>query len=316
MPKKNTLAQFYPAISPFDQGLLKVDKIHEIYWEQSGNPEGLPVIFFHGGPGSGTNPSQRRYFDPSFYRIILFDQRGCGKSLPYGEINENTLWHLIDDIEKLRKFLNINQWVIFGGSWGVTLAIAYGKEHPERCIAFILRGIFLGRPEELDWFLNGLQNFFPEAHKKLHDFLPVEEHSELLFHFYRRLKSQDENINLPAARAWNDYETSCSVLLPQQTNFLSNPSLALARIEVHYFINNMFLDEKPILNNLKTISQKPATLIQGRYDMICPTKSAIELAENWPNSDLKIISDAGHSASEQGIRSALIETMNTLRGDL
>ena len=303
----------YPPIESSAHGFLKVDQLHNIYWEQSGNPNGVPVLFLHGGPGSGTNPSQRRYFDPKYYRIILFDQRGSGKSQPFAEIKDNTIWHLVDDIEALRKYFGVSKWIVFGGSWGVTLSLTYGIMFPHRCIAFVLRGIFLGRQIELDWFLNGIKNIFPESHKKFVEFLPKEERNNLLSNFHQRLINTDKTIHLPAAYAWNRFEMECSSLIQKVPVNQEIGTIALARIEAHYFLNQMFLKDWPILKHLKPIQNHKTFIIHGRYDIICPTITAVELATRLPNSDLKILPKAGHSAMEQEISSALIEVMDQLR---
>ena len=303
----------YPQITPFKNGFLNVDPIHKVYWEQSGNPNGIPVIFLHGGPGGGTNPSQRRYFDPKHYLIILFDQRGAGKSTPYAETKNNTTWDLVSDVEKIRLHLGVKQWIIFGGSWGVALAIAYGETYPNSCLGFVLRGIFLGRRQELDWFLTGIQNIFPEANNRLHNFLPRPERKNLLLNFYKRLMSPNNAIHMPAAQAWNNYEAECSTLIPKKPNVSGYSSLALARIEVHYFINEMFLKNHPLMDKLHLIKKLPVIIIQGRYDIICPFNTAFELASNWPNSILKTAEESGHSASETGIKISVIDAMNSMR---
>ena len=303
----------YPYITPFKHGFLNVDTLHRIYWEQSGNPNGIPVIFLHGGPGGGTNPTHRRYFDPQHYLIILFDQRGSGKSTPYAEIKNNTTWDLVDDIEKLRLYLGVKKWVIYGGSWGVTLAIAYGETYPNNCLGFVLRSIFLGRRQELDWFLDGVQNIFPEASDRLRNFLPRSERKNLLANFYKRLMDPNNAIHLPAAQAWNNYEAECSTLIPKKPNKSGYSSLALARIEVHYFINEMFLKDQQLFDRLHLVKKLPAIIIQGRYDIICPFRTAFELASNWPNAILKTVAESGHSASEAGIQINVIEAMNTMR---
>jgi len=306
--------EFYPPIQPFDHGMLRVDERHELYWEQSGNPNGVAVIFLHGGPGGGTNSSHRRFFDPSHYRIILFDQRGCGRSRPFADISDNTTDHLVSDMETLRQHLGIQRWMVFGGSWGSTLAIAYGVAHPERCQAFILRGVFLARPQELDWFMSGVRTVFPEAYAAFEGAMPEAEQDNLLENYHRRLTSTEPAINVPAADAWNRYESACSQLAPSASlGAMGSAGLALARIEAHYFINNMFLAENPLLDRLHRITHLPAAIIQGRYDMVCPIITAYELAQTWENADLTIVPDAGHSAMEPGTRSALVEAMERLK---
>lgn len=303
--------KLFPQIEPYQHGMLAVDPIHTIYWEQSGNPEGIPVVFLHGGPGAGSTTAHRRFFDPSFYRIIILDQRGAGRSTPLGELRNNTTPHLISDLEQLREYLNIERWLVFGGSWGSTLALAYGEAHPERCLGFILRGIFLCRKKEIDWFLYGLQIFFPEAWKKFVAPLAPDEQKNILAAYYQRLKNPDPAIHMPAARSWSTYEGTCSTLLPnpETVEYFSsdNVALGLARMEAHYFSHNIFLPENSILNNIQKLHPIPATIIQGRYDAVCPIISADELRHAWPQAEYIIIDDAGHSAWEPGILSALIK---------
>lgn len=313
----DTLLQLFPEIEPYQCGLLSVDPIHTIYWEQSGNPEGIPVIFLHGGPGAGSTPAQRRFFDPSFYRIIILDQRGAGRSTPLGELHDNTTVHLIQDLEQLRQHLKIEKWLIFGGSWGSTLALAYGEAHPNRCLGFILRGIFLCRKKEIDWFLYGLQTFFPDAWKTFVAPLSTEERKDILTAYYQRLKNPDPHIHMSAARSWSTYEGSCSTLLPSPETvkyFASdNVALGLARMEAHYFSHNIFLPENSLLNNIQKLHPIPATIVQGRYDAVCPIISADELHHAWPQAEYIIIDDAGHSAWEPGILSALIKSTQTFK---
>ena len=306
----------YPRIEPFDHGMLPVGSGHSLYWEQSGNPLGQPVVFLHGGPGAGTTPNHRRFFDPAHYRIILFDQRGAGRSTPYANITDNTTDHLVNDIEALRVLLGIEMWLVFGGSWGATLALVYAERHPERCLGIILRGVFMGRQKELDWFLHGIRNVYPEAWQVFVNFLPIAERDGIAEAYYRRLTDDDPKIHGPAAAAWNHYETQCSVLRHKPTgpavgNGLA--ALALARLEAHYFVNRLFLEEGEILANLDKIANIPTTIIQGRYDMICPMISANELASASPDAVLNVVDDAGHSAMEPGIRRALVEAANAFR---
>ena len=306
----------YPGIEPFDHGMLSVGSGHSLYWEQSGNPNGQPVVFLHGGPGAGTTPNHRRFFDPAHYRIILFDQRGAGRSTPYASITDNTTDHLVNDIEALRKLLGIEMWLVFGGSWGATLALVYAERHPERCLGIILRGVFLGRERELDWFLNGIRNVYPEAWQVFVDFLTIAERDDIAYAYYRRLTDEDPKVHGPAAAAWNHYETQCSTLRHKPTGpFVRNgfAALALARLEAHYFVNRVFLEEGEILANLEKIADIPTTIIQGRYDMICPMITANELAFASPNAVLNVVDDAGHSAMEPGIKCALVEAANAFR---
>ena len=304
------LAELYPATEPRTSGFLSVSELHEIYWEEIGNPCGVPVLFLHGGPGAGIAPIHRRFFDPNFYRVILFDQRGAGKSRPRAEIRENTTQDLVSDIEKLRNFLAIERWLVFGGSWGSTLGLVYGETHPERCIGFILRGIFLGEQREIDWFINGMGNFFPEAKQRFLSILSEKEKKNPLFSYLERLQDPNPAVQSQAARAWSIYEQSCSTLRPADSlslNFSNiDDQLSLARLEAHYFVNKNFLSENEIIRNLASIQTKPATIIQGRYDVVCPIISANMLVSNWPGAQYKVISDAGHSALEPGIKQELV----------
>lgn len=313
------LKNFYPEIEPFSKELLKVSDIHEIYVEQAGNPKGYPIIFLHGGPGGGTSPDHRRYFDPNFYRIILFDQRGCGQSRPFAELRENTTWDLVSDIEKIRQHLKIEKWHVFGGSWGSTLALAYAIKHSHQVSALILRGIFLCRPQEIKWFYQeGASQLFPDLWEEYLKPIPVSERSHMVKSYYQRLTSSDENIRLQAAKAWSKWEGGTSYLLPKPSAIdeFDSPEKALpfARIECHYFINNAFFEtDNFILENVSAFRKIPGIIIQGRYDVVCPAVSAWELHRAWPESQIKIIQDAGHSASEPGIRSALLEATEFMK---
>jgi proline iminopeptidase len=303
-------AELYPPIEPYRTGLLRVDPLHSIYWEECGRGDGIPVLFLHGGPGAGSAPTHRRYFDPLRYRIVLFDQRGAGRSLPLAEIAENTTAHLVQDIERLRVALGVDRWILFGGSWGSALALAYGTAYPDRCRGFILRGVFLCRPTELDWFLYGMGRFFPEAWRRFAEFLAPAERHDLLGGYYARLINPDPEIHMPAARRWSAYEGACSTLLPSPDTVAAfeqdRLALGLARIEAHYFRNRMFLGEDELLNGISRIAHLPCTMIQGRYDMVCPPDSADLLARAWGGAKLEIVADAGHSAMEPGIRTALV----------
>ena len=301
----------FPQIEPFEHGTLDLDGLHQMYWEQSGNPDGVPVIFLHGGPGAGASPTHRRFFDPGHYRIVIFDQPGAGRSKPYAEVQNNTTAHLVDDIEHLRRHLGIDEWLIFGGSWGVTLALSYGIAHPERCLGFILRGVFLGMNSELDWFLNGIATVFPEARRNFVEFLSEDERGNLVESYYRRLTDDDPNVHRAAAAAWCRYESACSTLLPGPQSSGNGGSglglVALARIEAHYFKHEMFLEDRELLNKISILRDHPATIVQGRYDMVCPITTADMLARSWPGVEFIVVPDAGHSALEPGIRSALIK---------
>lgn len=313
----HSAAELYPEIEPHGQGRLPLDEIHTMYWEESGNPAGIPVIFLHGGPGAGSTPAHRRFFDPACYRIVIYDQRGAGRSTPLGETRENTTPHLISDLELLRQHLEIDRWLVFGGSWGSTLAIAYGEAHPERCLGFILRGIFLCRKQEIDWFLYGLRNLFPEAWHALVAPLSTEERDDILAAYYQRLMNPDPAIHLPAARTWSTYEGSCSTLLPNPATvsyFASDTvALGLARMEAHYFSHNIFLPENALLKNVHKLHGIPATIVQGRYDAVCPIVSADDLHQAWPQAEYIIIDDAGHSAWEPGIQSALVRATDQFK---
>jgi len=301
----------FPAIEPHSSGMLPLNRGHAMYWEQSGNPDGVPAVFLHGGPGAGSTPTHRRFFDPDHYRIIVFDQRGAGRSTPHGELAHNTTPDLIADMEKLRAHLGIERWLVFGGSWGSTLALAYGEAHPERCLGFVLRGIFLCRPSEIDWFLYGLRTLFPEAWREFAEFLPEPERGDLLASYYRRLTDADPAVHLPAARAWSIYEASCSTLLPNRhiVDQFGEPhmALSLARIEAQYFRHDIFLPDDSLLANVGRIRGIPAVIVQGRYDAVCPIVSADDLHRAWPEARYVIVPDAGHSAFEPGICAALVE---------
>jgi proline iminopeptidase len=303
----------FPAIEPHDRGWLALGGGHEMYWEVSGNPHGVPVVFLHGGPGAGTVPAHRQFFDPRHYRIVLFDQRGAGRSRPYAELRDNTTRHLIDDMERLRRHLGVDRWFVFGGSWGALLGLAYGIRHPGRCRGFVLRGVFLGRASEIDWFLNGMGTVFPEARRAFVEFLPEAERADPLGAYHRRLGDPDPAVHGPAARAWNAYESACSNLLPKPVQGGGVSSLALARIEAHYFRNRMFLDGAPVLAGLAAVRGLPAVVVQGRYDVICPARTADEIARAWPEAEYVIVPDAGHSAMEPGIRAALVEATESLK---
>jgi len=301
----------FPEIEPRASGMLRLDALHSMYWEESGRADGIPAVFLHGGPGAGSTPKHRRFFDPDAYRIIVYDQRGAGRSKPLGELRDNTTPLLIADLEALRRHLGVERWLVFGGSWGSTLAIAYAEAHPERCLGLILRGIFLCRRSEIEWFLHGLRSVFPEPWEKFSGFLPQAERGNLLANYHRRLIDPDPAVHMPAARAWSVFEGSCSTLFPSAETvayFAGDVvALGLARIEAHYFVNDIFLGENALLENAGWLRGIPGVIVQGRYDMVCPIVSAHELHLAWPQADYRIVPDAGHSAWEPGILGALVE---------
>lgn len=317
MITKTFRPDFYPPIEPFQEARLVLDGVHTMHYEQSGNPNGVPVLFLHGGPGAGASATHRQFFDPTFYRIIIFDQRGAGRSTPLGELTDNTTPLLISDIERLREKLGVSRWIVFGGSWGSTLALAYAEHHANRVMALVLRGIFLCRQSEIDWFLYGIKNIFPETWRKFAGHLPATERGNILKAYYALITDLDPAIHIPAARAWSVYEGSCSTLIPDAkvvANFGSDRvSLGLARMESHYFMHNIFLPDNFLLDNIGRIRHIPTTIVQGRYDVVCPLISADDLAQAFPEADYHIIDDAGHSAFEPGTRAKLIETMERLK---
>lgn len=301
----------FPAILPYESGRLRAAPHHDLYWEQSGNPDGAPVLFLHGGPGAGASPMHRRFFDPGHYRIVILDQRGAGRSRPLGDLTDNTTDHLVGDIEALRRHLAIDRWHVFGGSWGSTLALAYAQGHPDRVRSLTLRGIFLMRQFEIDWFLTGMRTIFPEAWEAFSRHLPEDERADLLEGYYRRLIDPNPAVHLPAARAWSHYEGACSTLLPSVDAVAAagedGHALGLARIEAHYFRNNRFVPETRLLDQIGRIRHIPAVIVQGRYDVVCPVVTADELRRAWPEARYVVVPDGGHSAMEPGIRNALID---------
>jgi len=307
----------FPDISPFETGFLPVSGGHVLYWEQVGAPRGQPVLFLHGGPGAGAGAVHRRFFDPAHWRVVIFDQRGAGRSRPLGELRDNTTPQLVADIEVLRRHLGIDSWLLFGGSWGSTLALAYAQAHPERVAGCVLRGVFLGRESEVDWFLHGLRRVFPDAWGSFADHLPPAERGDILGAYLARLTDPDPAIHMPAARAWSQYEGSCSTLLPAPDTVASfaqdRSALGLARIEAHYFAHGLFLPPGGLLAHMHRVAHVPAEIIQGRYDMVCPPETAFDLAAAWPKARLTIIPDAGHSALEPGVRTALVSAVERFR---
>jgi proline iminopeptidase len=302
----------YPPIEPNQTGFLREEDGHSIYWEESGNPSGKPILFVHGGPGIGTFPYNRSFFDPEIYRIILFDQRGSGKSLPFSKLENNTTWDLVNDIERLRKYLGIQNWVVFGGSWGSTLGLTYAIKHPQAVKGLILRGIFLCRPKEIQWYYqSGAHHLFPDLWEKYIAPIPVAERGDFVQAFYRRLTSPDGETRKAAAQAWSGWEGGTSKLLfdPALLATFTEDKTAdsIARIECHYFSHNTFFDtDNWILENINPIRHIPCIVVQGRYDIPCPIESAWELHRAWPEAELEIIPDAGHASTEPGIMDALI----------
>jgi proline iminopeptidase len=310
----------YPSLVPYRTGRLALDAMHTMYWEECGNSRGHPAVFLHGGPGGGIAPDHRRYFDPSFYRIVLYDQRGAGQSTPLGELRDNTTAHLVADLERLRTHLGVERWLVFGGSWGSTLALAYAEAHPDRVLGLVLRGIFLARSFEIRWFMEEMRNVFPEAWNAFSGFLPEAERSDLLGHYYRRLTSAEAPVHMPAAHAWSRYESSCSTLLPDSdlvAHFDEDAvALAIARIEAHYFVHGLFLGEGALLRNIERLSGVPCSIIQGRYDIVCPIRSADDLHRAWPEAEYIVVADAGHSAREPGIARELVAATDRFRARL
>lgn len=313
------LAQdLFSPIEPYDGGRLALDDTHSMYWEVSGNPTGRPVVFLHGGPGAGAGPDHRRFFDPRHYRIVVFDQRGAGRSTPLGATENNSTQHLIADMERLRDHLGIMRWHVFGGSWGSTLALAYAQAHPERVSALVVRGIFLGSTAEIDWFLYGMAKIFPENWRNFAGAVPEDERGDLMAAYRKRLFDPDPKVHLPAARAWSVYEGSCSTLLPSPQTVAAfgeeRHALGLSRIEAHYFENQVFLEEDALMKGLDRIRNIPAVIVQGRYDMVCPIATADALHRAWPEADYLVVPDAGHSAMEPGIRRALVAATERFKG--
>ncbi len=306
------LDALYPPIEAYDRNHLAVSSLHSLYYEQSGNPHGKPVVFLHGGPGGGSHPRCRQFFDPAIYRIILFDQRGCGRSRPHAELRENTTWDLVADIERLREHLDIDRWQVFGGSWGSTLALAYAQTHPGRVSELVLRGIFMLRRSELEWFYQGgCDRLFPDAWESYLAAIPAVERGDLMSAYYRRLTDPDRQIQLAAARAWSVWEGATSHLHQDPGHIEATGqdefALAFARIECHYFVHGGFFEhDDQLLRNVDRIRHIPATIVQGRYDVVCPIRSAWDLHRAWPEADLRIVADAGHSAFEPGIAEALV----------
>lgn len=312
----NQRLTLFPPIDPFETGMLNVSDVHSIYYEVSGAPNGQPVIVCHGGPGGGSTPSMRRYFDPSRYKIILFDQRGCGRSTPHASLDDNTTWRLVEDMEMIRRHLEVDAWQVFGGSWGSTLALAYAQTHPDRTLALVLRGIFTLRRQELLWFYQqGASWIYPDAWEAFIAPIPPAERDDMMAAYYRRLTSDDRAVQFEAAKAWSVWEGGTVSLYPspeRMTSF-SNDSFAIAfaRIECHYFVNGGFFDrDDQIIANMEKVRRIPGVIVQGRYDVVTPMKTAWELHQAWPEADFMLVDDAGHAASEPGIIDALVRATN------
>ncbi|MBL3568298.1 prolyl aminopeptidase [Rhodovulum visakhapatnamense] len=315
--QKRASQHLFPPIDPFDQRMLEVGDGHRIYVEQCGHPKGIPVIVLHGGPGGGCSPAMRRYFDPAEFRIVLFDQRGCGRSRPHASVTSNTTWHLIADIEKIRAELGIERWVLFGGSWGATLALAYAQTHPERVAYMALRGVFLMTQAELDWFYGGgAGQFWPDLWARFSDPIPADERSDMIAAYHRRLFSGDMMMEPRHSRAWAAWENALASIEHEGPagEAPADYARAFARLENHYFSNRGFLDrDGQLLDDVPLISHIPATIVQGRYDMVCPPASAFRLAERWSRADLKMVPMAGHALSEPGISAELVRTMRNVQ---
>lgn len=315
----NGLRGLYPPIEPNGRGYLRVSDVHEIYYEESGNPDGKPAIFVHGGPGAGCDARVRSFFDPDAYRIILFDQRGCGRSRPHASLVDNTTWHLVADMEKLREYLGIDQWLVFGGSWGSTLGLAYAQTHPARVTEIVLRGIFMLTRFELQWFYqSGTSALFPDHYDNYIAAIPPDERGDLIQAFYKRLTSDDRKTRVAAARAWSQWEAATSYLLINEENLRKwgeeDFAVAVARIECHYFVNRGFLDtEDQLLRNVDRIRHIPAVIVQGRYDVVCPMQTAWALHKAWPEAEFHVVPDAGHSALEAGNTHQLILATDKFR---
>ncbi|SFT71906.1 prolyl aminopeptidase [Pseudomonas marincola] len=307
----------YPEIKPYARHELSVEAPHVLYVDESGSPDGLPVVFVHGGPGAGCDALSRRFFDPNLYRIITFDQRGCGRSTPHASLENNTTWDLVADMEIIREHLNIDKWVLFGGSWGSTLSLAYAQTHPDRVSALILRGIFLCRQQELQWFYQqGASRMFPDFWQDYVAPIPVDERGDMIQAFYKRLTGPDQIAQMHAAKAWSTWEGRTATLRPNpqvvERFSEAHRALSIARIECHYFVNNAFLEPNQLLNNMPNIAHLPGIIVHGRYDVICPLENAWELHQAWPNSELQIIRDAGHAASEVGTTDALVRAADQI----
>ena len=305
------LLNLYPEIEPYHQCKLKVSAIHTLWIEESGNPDGIPVVFLHGGPGAGCESFQRRFFDPTLFRIILFDQRGCGRSTPHAELVENTTQHLVEDLETIRSHLKVEKWLVFGGSWGSTLALSYAETHTNRVTGLILRGVFLCRKRDIHWFYqDGASYLYPDLWQHYINIIPKDEHSDLVSAFYRRLTSSDENKRMKAAHAWSAWEGGTSNLVAKNSviEHFTDPhtALSLARIECHYFVNDSFMRDNQLIEESHKLRDLPGVIVHGRYDVVCPIEQAYALHQSWPNAELIITPRAGHSATEDENVDALV----------
>jgi proline iminopeptidase len=313
-------ACLFPEIEPYASGRIPLDAVHVMQWEACGNPNGIALVFLHGGPGGGCLPYHRRFYDPAFWNIVLYDQRGAGRSTPTAELVDNTTQHLVADLERLRIDRGIERWVVFGGSWGSTLALAYAEAHPDRVLGLVLRGIFLATEREIDWFMHGMRNIFPEAWRTFVEALPPAERADLLGNYYRRLTVPEPAVHLPAARAWDRFEGACTTLLPaaEPLNRFDGDSaaLAIARIEAHYFVHQGFLAPNQLLNGIEKIRHLPCTIVQGRYDIVCPPVTADALARAWPEAEYIVVPDAGHSVREPGIARELVGAVGRMQARL
>lgn len=310
--KRQILVDLFPPLEPYDNGFIAVDDIHNIYWEQSGNPNGVPILVLHGGPGTGASTTARQFFDPDHYRIIIFDQRGAGRSTPRGCLINNTTSLLLEDIETLRQHLNVDRWHLFGGSWGSTLAIKYAIAYPAHCISMTLRGIFLCEQGEIDWFLYGMQKVFPEAWEQFASLAPEDQRDNLLEFYYGLLTGDDHAAQMDAAICWALYEGACASLVPNYeiivTEEQKQRALAIARLEAHYFKHEVICGEERIMQHIDKIRHIPTMIVQGRYDIICPLETAYKLHQAWPEAEYVAVADAGHSADDPSLRSQLVES--------
>jgi proline iminopeptidase len=320
-PREVTYSLFPPIKEPRRSGRLRVDDIHELYWEECGNPDGLPVVYLHGGPGEGASPSKRQFWDPDHYRIILFDQRGALRSTPLGELRNNTTQALISDIEALRTHLMVDRWLVTGGSWGTTLALAYGQSHPQRCLGFLLRGVFLGTQDEVHWFMHGMRRFYPRAYEDFESLIPEPERGDLIQAYLTRMTGEDEALRMKAIRSWVRYSASCSLLRHdpegvEEQAADDTTSIGMGLLDAWYFKNGLFLEPDQLIGNISAIQHLPCRIIQGSHDMIATPNSAYQLHKAWPGSVLTMIPDAGHSPTEPGTISALVEATEMFKQSL